>query len=645
MKKLQSLLLGLFFFLLAFVANATDVPSKVSKATVFLNGAQVTRLAKGVNLPQGRSQLKFVGLTSKLNKGSLNVSSDGDFTIVSVMHQLNFLEEQAATKEIENLDKQADELQDKILIANEMLLVYAEEESLLATNKNLKGEQEGLKISELQAAADFYRSRLTEIKMKKLELGKTIKAHKENLVKIANQLRELNAKQNKSTSEVIVDVNTKKAIKADFELSYLVSSAGWYPNYDIRVKDVNSPISLTYKANVFQLSGEDWDNIKLTLSSGNPYERSTRPLLQPWRLYYYQPQAYNNNSGYYQQEQSAVPATGMGYSGTVRGYIRDENGEAMIGATVYLKGTSYGASTNLDGYYQLTIPAGVNAQMLQVSYVGYNTTEVPINNSVVNVTLAENSVSLEEVVVAGYGAERRAKSEKKLSNAMRKDSREQDKYKNVATQPVAVQRTQKTTTTEFEIELPYSIPTNGQQYAVDIKAEEVRADYEYYAAPKLEEAAFLTARVPNWEEYNLINGEVNLYFEGTYLGKTVLDVNNIKDTLDISLGRDKSIVIERNKMKDYNRRQLIGTQQLATRGWEISVRNKKKANIKLIIQDQIPLSADKDIKVELKEQSKAELNAVTGILTWTVELKAAEKTEFQFKYEVKYPKGQSLQLE
>mgnify|MGYP000459926682 CR=1 FL=1 len=64
-------------------------------------------------------------------------------------------------------------------------------------------------------------------------------------------------------------------------------------------------------------------------------------------------------------------------------------------------------------------------------------------------------------------------------------------------------------------------------------------------------SAYLTARIPDWEDYNLISGEVNLYFEGTYLGKTVLDVNNVNDTLDISLGKDKNIVINADNLLKY----------------------------------------------------------------------------------------------
>ena len=229
--------------------------------------------------------------------------------------------------------------------------------------------------------------------------------------------------------------------------------------------------------------------------------------------------------------------------------------------------------------------------------------------------------------------------------AKEKKARRPKRPSGPATQPVQVQQNKKSTSVEFAIVLPYTIPTNGQQYSVEIKEASVPADYEYYTVPKLEEAAYLTARVSNWESYNLLDGEVNLYFEGTFLGKSILNLKNIQDTLEVSLGRDKDIVVERVNKKELNKRQFIGTQQIATRDWEIQVRNKKKESIKLVVQDQIPVSSNKEIKVELKEKSKGEHDVVTGIITWKLDLKGKAKETVNFKYQVKYPKKTTLQLE
>ena len=108
-----------------------------------------------------------------------------------------------------------------------------------------------------------------------------------------------------------------------------------------------------------------------------------------------------------------------------------------------------------------------------------------------------------------------------------------------------------TLATEFEIALPYTIPSDGKAQLVDVQKFDVNTIYTYSAAPKLDRDAFLTARLIDWEKFNLISGKANVYFEGAFVGETYLNANNTKDTLVVSLGRDKKIVIEREQIKDF----------------------------------------------------------------------------------------------
>src|SRR5204862_4822112 len=126
--------------------------------------------------------------------------------------------------------------------------------------------------------------------------------------------------------------------------------------------------------------------------------------------------------------------------------------------------------------------------------------------------------------------------------------------------------------TEFDIALPYSVNSSNKPTLVDIRNYEMKADYQYSVAPKLDADAFLMARATGWEEFSLLPGEANVFFEGTFVGKSFIDPNNIKDTLSISLGRDKRIVVKREKLKDFSSRKLIGTNQKESYAYEISVR-------------------------------------------------------------------------
>ena len=196
--------------------------------------------------------------------------------------------------------------------------------------------------------------------------------------------------------------------------------------------------------------------------------------------------------------------------------------------------------------------------------------------------------------------------------------------------------------TEFDIALPYTVASASKPTLVDVQKYDVNADYIYAVAPKLDEDAFLLAKATGWEEYNLLPGEANIFFEGTFVGKTFIDPNNIKDTLSLSLGRDQRIVVKREKLKDLTSRKLIGTSQKENYTWEISVRNTKAEAIKIIVEDQLPVSQNTQIEVTVLETGGATFTKDTGKLLWNIALQPNETRKLIYKFEVKYPKDKQV---
>jgi uncharacterized protein (TIGR02231 family) len=196
--------------------------------------------------------------------------------------------------------------------------------------------------------------------------------------------------------------------------------------------------------------------------------------------------------------------------------------------------------------------------------------------------------------------------------------------------------------TEFEIALPYTIASSSKPTLVDVQKYDVKADYIYAVAPKLDQDAFLLAKATGWEEYNLLPGEANIFFEGTFVGKTFIDPNNIKDTLSLSLGRDKRIVVKREKMKDLTSLKLIGGSQKESYSWEISVRNTKTEAIQIIVEDQLPISQNTQIEVTVLDSGGASFSKDTGRLVWNILLQPNETRKLIYKFEVKYPKDKQV---
>jgi uncharacterized protein (TIGR02231 family) len=263
--------------------------------------------------------------------------------------------------------------------------------------------------------------------------------------------------------------------------------------------------------------------------------------------------------------------------------------------------------------------------------------ELFISSNLMNIVMGRSTSSeLKEVVVtSAYGISR---SDDDYSTF---DARQ----KKEASIPLTVSERENSTSFSFDIETPYSILNDGKTSTVEMKTMEVPALYEYYCAPKIDQDVFLTAKITDWSELNLLEGESSLFFEGTYLGKAMINPKIAGDTLNISLGRDKNIVVKRTSIKEFSKKQFLGNNKIDYRNFEISIRNNKKQSINLIVEDQFPLSTMKEVEVDKIENKEAELDNESGKLKWTIQLEQGKEKKVGFRYSVKYPKYNSLVLE
>ena len=196
----------------------------------------------------------------------------------------------------------------------------------------------------------------------------------------------------------------------------------------------------------------------------------------------------------------------------------------------------------------------------------------------------------------------------------------------------------------FDIDLPYSVPSNGKPQTATLQTVDVAAEYKYYAVPKLDKEVYLLAYVTDWQKLNLLQGEANIILEGTYVGKTTIDPNSTLDTLNFTLGRDKRVAVKREKLADFSSVKFLGTNKLQKFTYEITVKNNKNESIDLLLKDQYPLTTNKEIEVELLDNGKAEVNTDLGILNWKLNLNAGESKKIRFVYSVKFPKDKSLNI-
>jgi uncharacterized protein (TIGR02231 family) len=195
--------------------------------------------------------------------------------------------------------------------------------------------------------------------------------------------------------------------------------------------------------------------------------------------------------------------------------------------------------------------------------------------------------------------------------------------------------------TEFIVNTPYSIPSDNAPHSVDLNILSLPAEYIYQAVPKLEKDVFVTARVAANDLVNNLQGEANVYFDGTFTGKTYIN-STAEDTLTLSLGRDKRIQIERKKLREFSSKSFFGGTKTENNTWEVTIRNTRKEPIKILLEDQIPVSTDKEIEVKLTDAGNATLEDASGKLKWIFNMAAEQSQTAKFSFEVKYPKDKKI---
>jgi uncharacterized protein (TIGR02231 family) len=211
--------------------------------------------------------------------------------------------------------------------------------------------------------------------------------------------------------------------------------------------------------------------------------------------------------------------------------------------------------------------------------------------------------------------------------------------------PIAVEKQVGETTVTFDITAPYTLQSDGKVQTIEIQRTTTPAEFKYIAIPKLSSSAYLTGNITDWAKQNLIGGEATLYFENTFVGKSFLNVNQLKDTLTVSLGTDNSILIKREKRQDFTSKRVLGSNKTETYSFLITVRNNKGNPVRITVNDQIPISSNSGIEVDAVELSGGKHNSQTGMIRWDLEIKPQETRQLILTYSVKYPKDKTIILE
>lgn len=523
MKKLL-LFFSVCLFPASFVAGqqVVEIYPKIKEVTVYLSGAE-TKYREVVPLKKGENMVVFRGISPSLVESSIQLGVESNVEILSIF--TNF-EEQSP----ENLNPQIKLLNDSILSLEEQLEMiknqvdaYQMEKNLLIQNLQIGGAQHGTSMADLSRAADFFRERTLKINNAITSLNKEIKLlnatleHKKR--NLQRELTKVDVKRYRLTAVVHSQANQS----VEFNLSHLVANTYWEAFYDIVATEVNKPVTLNYKAEIFNNTHVNWNDVKLRLSTGDVSLDATRPFLTAWILNY----------------------------------------------------TSQANEGLLDNKIQNRLQKQEDKKLLMEE---------------------------EEIVVSEW------------SN------------------------------TSFEIGQKHSVPSDNKPYHIHIQQKTLPAFYEYLAVPKMDLSAFLVAKVTGWEKLSLIDGKANVYFGNVYIGQSNINTRHIGDTLELSLGRDNQILVSRTKIEDKGSTSFLGSKREESLLYEIQIRNNRKTPVFIKVHDQIPVSQEKDISVEVVDISGATLDAPSGRLEWRRNLGSGEAVKYQVAFSVRYPKNRNVNI-
>ncbi|MBO0593459.1 mucoidy inhibitor MuiA family protein [Cellulophaga sp. E16_2] len=673
----------LFLIFCPMLIFGTDkVPSKIKSVTVYLNSAEISR-ASNFQLAAGTTELIFNGLSPKIDESSIQISGLKGASILSISYDINYLDKIISSEATTSLIASKKTITLEIALLKNLIIGLEEEEKVINSNRAINVNQQSLDLEAVKQISTYYRNRITEIKNEIYITNVKINVLSEDLQSVEKQYIELNNVPDEPKGEIVIKLESPIATQLNLELKYKVSDAGWIPNYDLKSNKINDPIHLTYKAHVYQKTGENWDNVLVTLSTGNPNSFSVKPELTTDYLNFGSRKSYD--SQFKKHKYSFNPTVKK-----VIGIVTDASGQALPGCNVMIKGTNIGTQTDFDGHYILAIEAG---QELVFSYLGFQTIEIPIYSSVMNARLQEDSSALEEIVVVGYGSQNKElgsalsgrvagvsirgvssvteasqplyiidgvpmdtfeegdlDANEILNIEVLKDASAASVYGARATNGVIRITTKKSntednvTSTKFVIKSPYSIASDGDVTAIEINTFLLEAVYEFYAAPIVNENVFLTAKFKDWEKLNLLPGEANIYFNGGYAGKTTIDPYAVNKEMTVSLGVDAGIVVTRKQDKNFKSKSFTGSNRIVDRTYNLEVKNNKSETIKLVLMDRIPISENKEIKIEDIIVNTAAYDEEKGLLTWELEVAPKQESKHHFSFQVKYPKGRSISL-
>ena len=616
---------------------------RVEAVTLYSNQALVTRTAS-TQASAGRNRLAFSALPSAVDESSIRVLTDGGrllgFEVVRGYGEAELPPALRAKRDrIEAIDREL------AIIDGTRATLTAEISMLTNLHPGSPPTLEDGTVPDLDPTAmrrflDWSAGRLTragdrltELDLRRVEFVEERETLVSDLVGTQGESAALNRPR------VVADVSVEAGGRVDLTLVYRTYDARWVPSYDIRLSTGSDRMELGLNALVWQQTAEDWQDVELELSTAVPTHSATLPTLLAWFIEETPPppppppqmmaerdqRARRSSRGaksapapMASAEMAAEPMPSADYD-YAYGYAEDEEWEAPAEErAMVLDGRSDAAPARVSLTDALRDQAGARTYLQDRSWPLLDTSN---RHSVLVGAVAFDPVGGRELVsappvsngyessVAGWG------SYAPSSNAMGFDF-------------------------TFSAGEPVTVASDGLVHKVPLVTHSFTSRIEHVVVPVVEQAAFLQAVVDNGSPYPMLAGMSNVFLDGCYLGRLPTRTVAPGQPLELALGIDRSVKIERRQEQLSDKGGVFGNQKVRAYQVTVHLENYREEAVRVRVLDRVAHTYDEEIKLTLDERSHEPIEDLgQGMLEWQFDVAAGERETLTFGYTLKHNKN------
>ena len=267
-----------------------QISAKLTEATVYLRGAALTHTASAT-LKSGSQEVVIDGLSPDIEINSLKVKANGVLISATEFSQ-DYLTPREQAAHIKKLQDSLDLYKEQLKDAQNELEVHKQLLKLVTdgTQNNMSQKDGTVTIADINANMELYRTKASELQKSIDKDNKKIDKLKETVNRLNNQINQDETENMQLNGMLRLSVSVPENITTTFTITYFTNQAQWVPCYDINIPSMDKSITLQSKAKVRQVTGLDWNNVKLTLSNATPNRSTVAPVFKTWFLSFQRPQ-------------------------------------------------------------------------------------------------------------------------------------------------------------------------------------------------------------------------------------------------------------------------------------------------------------------------------------------------------------------